>query len=121
MVSWRDQKAGNHQLPDLQAGTGRAVLRQDFRADQGLRMQLRQIQTHEAPGGDLRKCGVEVIQSKVRRERMAHIELATPVLPHLVSQEPAQQDRQPSRHDPQKYGEGALLRQYIVIDPKETP
>jgi DNA-directed RNA polymerase subunit beta' len=25
------------------------------------------------------KCGVEVIQSKVRRERMAHIELATPV------------------------------------------
>ena len=24
------------------------------------------------------KCGVEVIQSKVRRERMAHIELATP-------------------------------------------
>ena len=26
------------------------------------------------------KCGVEVIQSKVRRERMAHIELATPVI-----------------------------------------
>ena len=25
------------------------------------------------------KCGVEVIQSKVRRERMGHIELATPV------------------------------------------
>ncbi|MFC1878192.1 hypothetical protein ACFL2E_13135, partial [Thermodesulfobacteriota bacterium] len=25
------------------------------------------------------KCGVEVIQSKVRRERMAHIALATPV------------------------------------------
>jgi len=25
------------------------------------------------------KCGVEVIQSKVRRERMAHIDLATPV------------------------------------------
>ena len=25
------------------------------------------------------KCGVEVIQSKVRRERMAHIELASPV------------------------------------------
>jgi hypothetical protein len=33
------------------------------------------------------KCGVEVIQSKVRRERMAHIELATPVRPHLVSEE----------------------------------
>jgi DNA-directed RNA polymerase subunit beta' len=25
------------------------------------------------------KCGVEVIQSKVRRERLGHIELATPV------------------------------------------
>ena len=25
------------------------------------------------------KCGVEVIQSKVRRERMGHIELAAPV------------------------------------------
>ena len=25
------------------------------------------------------KCGVEVIQSKVRRERMGHITLATPV------------------------------------------
>jgi DNA-directed RNA polymerase subunit beta' len=30
------------------------------------------------------KCGVEVIQSKVRRERMGHIELATPVRPYLV-------------------------------------
>src|SRR3974390_2922206 len=27
------------------------------------------------------KCGVEVIQSKVRRERMGHIELASPVVP----------------------------------------
>jgi len=26
------------------------------------------------------KCGVEVIQSKVRRERMGHIELASPVV-----------------------------------------
>src|SRR5881397_1627308 len=30
------------------------------------------------------KCGVEVIQSKVRRERMGHIELATPVV-HIGS------------------------------------
>src|SRR6266478_993516 len=27
------------------------------------------------------KCGVEVIQSKVRRERMGHVDLATPVIP----------------------------------------
>jgi DNA-directed RNA polymerase subunit beta' len=30
------------------------------------------------------KCGVEVTQTKVRRERMGHIELAAPVRPHLV-------------------------------------
>ena len=35
------------------------------------------------------KCGVEVTQSKVRRERMGHIELAVPGLPRLVLQGPA--------------------------------
>jgi len=42
-------------------------------------MSLRQIQTHEISRSDLRKCGVEVTQTKVRRERLGHIELATPV------------------------------------------
>ena len=32
------------------------------------------------------RCGVEVTRSKVRRERMGHIELAAPVRAHLVSQ-----------------------------------
>ena len=32
------------------------------------------------------KCGVEVIQSRVRRERMGHIELGFAGLPYLVSQ-----------------------------------
>ena len=30
------------------------------------------------------RCGVEVTRSKVRRERMGHIELAAPRIPHLV-------------------------------------
>ena len=30
------------------------------------------------------KCGVEVTQTKVRRERMGHIDLAAPVRAHLV-------------------------------------
>ena len=30
------------------------------------------------------RCGVEVTRSKVRRERMGHIELAAPGRPHLV-------------------------------------
>ncbi len=39
---------------------------------------MRQVQAHEAPGVICDKCGVEVTQSKVRRERMGHIELACP-------------------------------------------
>src|SRR6187200_600536 len=67
------------------------------------------------------KCGVEVIQSKVRRERMGHIELATPVV-HIWFLKSL-----PSRI-------GALLvmslkdiekvlyfESYIVVDPGETP
>jgi len=34
------------------------------------------------------KCGVEVIQSKVRRDRMGHITLAAPCGPHLVFEGP---------------------------------
>jgi len=33
-------------------------------------VQLRQVQAHEARGIVCEKCGVEVIQSKVRRERL---------------------------------------------------
>ena len=66
------------------------------------------------------KCGVEVIQSKVRRERMGHIELATPVA-HIWF----------LRSLPSKIGNLLDLAMkdlekvlyfdsYIVIDPKET-
>ena len=36
VVLWRDQEAGDHQLPHLQAGARRPVLRPHLRADQGL-------------------------------------------------------------------------------------
>ncbi len=66
------------------------------------------------------KCGVEVIQSKVRRERMGHIELATPVA-HIWFM----------RSLPSKIGNLLDLAMkdlekvlyfdsYIVIDPKNT-
>ena len=44
------------------------------------------------------KCGVEVTQSKVRRERMGHIELASPGQPRLVLQGAAEPHRAPARH-----------------------
>jgi len=72
-------------------------------------------------GGVCEKCGVEVIQSKVRRDRMAHIQLASPVA-HIWFMKTL----------PSKIGNLLDLTlkniekvlyfdSYIVIDPKDTP
>ena len=44
------------------------------------------------------KCGVEVTQAKVRRERLGHITLATPGEPRVVLQGAAEPHRPPARH-----------------------
>jgi DNA-directed RNA polymerase subunit beta' len=44
-----------------------------------LRVSVRQVQAPQAPRRVCEKCGVEVALAKVRRERMGHIELASPV------------------------------------------
>ncbi len=67
------------------------------------------------------KCGVEVIQSKVRRERMGHIELATPVshiwfLKSLPSKIGNLLDLTLKSMEKVLYFDS-----YIVVDPKETP
>jgi len=67
------------------------------------------------------KCGVEVIQSKVRRERLGHINLATPVahiwfLKSLPSRIGNILDITLKDLEKVLYCEA-----YIVIDPKETP
>ncbi|MDA3791684.1 MAG: DNA-directed RNA polymerase subunit beta', partial [Desulfobacula sp.] len=66
------------------------------------------------------KCGVEVIQSKVRRERMAHIELAAPVshiwfLKSLPSKIGNALDLTLKNLEKVLYFDS-----YIVIDPKDT-
>ncbi len=66
------------------------------------------------------KCGVEVIQSKVRRERLGHISLATPVahiwfLKSLPSRIGAILDM--SLKDLEKV---LYCEAYVVVDPKET-
>ena len=66
------------------------------------------------------KCGVEVIPSKVRRERLGHIELATPVahiwfLRSLPSRIGAALDMTLKEVERVLYYEN-----YIVVDPKET-
>ncbi len=67
------------------------------------------------------KCGVEVIQSKVRRERMAHIELASPVshiwfLKSLPSKIGNLLDLSLKTMEKILYFDS-----YIVLDPKDTP
>ncbi len=67
------------------------------------------------------KCGVEVIQSKVRRERMGHIELATPVahiwfLKSLPSKIGNLLDMTLDQLEKVLYFDS-----YIVIDPGDTP
>jgi DNA-directed RNA polymerase subunit beta' len=67
------------------------------------------------------KCGVEVIQSKVRRERMAHIELATPCahiwfLKSLPSKIGNLLDLTLKSIEKVLYFDS-----YIVVDPKDTP
>ena len=55
VVARRGAQAGDDQLPNLQTRTRRALLREDLRADEGLRMQLRQVQAHAAPGRCVRE------------------------------------------------------------------
>ena len=67
------------------------------------------------------KCGVEVIQSKVRRERLGHITLATPVahiwfLKSLPSRIGAMLDITLKELERILYCEN-----YICLDPKDTP
>ena len=67
------------------------------------------------------KCGVEVIQSKVRRERMGHIDLATPVahiwfLKSLPSRIGTLLDMTLKELEKVLYFES-----YVVIDPGKTP
>jgi len=67
------------------------------------------------------KCGVEVIQSKVRRDRMAHIQLASPVahiwfMKSLPSKIGNLLDMTLKNIEKVLYFDN-----YIVIDPKDTP
>ena len=56
------------------------------------------------------RCGVEVTRSKVRRERMGHIDLRRPGQPHLVLQGRAEPHRLPARHGSQGAREDPVLR-----------
>ena len=56
------------------------------------------------------RCGVEVTRSRVRRDRMGHIELGRPDRPRVVRQGRPEPDGLPAGHQPEGPGPGALLR-----------
>ncbi len=56
------------------------------------------------------KCGVEVTQTKVRRERMGHIELASPDCAHLVPEIAAVPYRPAARYAAARYRTRTVLR-----------
>ena len=107
VVLRRDQEAGDHQLPHLQAGAGRPVLRAHLRADQGLRVLVRQVQAHEVQGHHLREVlgrGDVVARParahgpyRTRRPGRAHLVLEVAALAHRPS---ARHDAEGSRADP---------------------
>ncbi len=99
MVLRRDQEAGDHQLPHLQAGARRPVLRPHLRADQGLRVPVRQVQAHEVQGHHLRK--VLGRSDAVARPSRAHGPYRTGRAgrAHLVPEVAALAHRPTARHD----------------------
>src|SRR6476469_1648080 len=110
LVLRRDQKAGNDQLPDLQTRARRLVLRAHLRADQGLRMLVRQVQAHEVQGHHLR----EMLGRghAVARAARAHgpYRARGPGRPHLVPQVVALAHRPPPRYDAEGSRADPLLR-----------
>ena len=110
LVARRSDQAGNHQLPHLQAGARRPVLRQDFRPGDRLGVPVRQVQAHEAPRRDLRQVrrGSHSVQGAPRAPGPHRTGLA--LLARVVLQGTAQPHRPPARHFPARPRAHSVLR-----------
>jgi DNA-directed RNA polymerase subunit beta' len=75
----RGHQAGDHQLPHLQAREGRLFCERIFGPVKDWECNCGKYKRIRFRGIVCDKCGVEVTQSKVRRERLGHIELAVPI------------------------------------------
>ena len=107
----RDQEAGDHQLPHLQAGARRPVLRPHLRADQGLRVPVRQVQAHEVSRHHLREVRRrgDALQGAPRAHGPHRAGLAGRA--HLVPEVAAEPHRPAARHDAARPREDPLLRE----------
>ena len=67
------------------------------------------------------KCGVEVTHSRVRRERMGHIELATPVVHYWYFKQSPNYVATLLQMKPRDIENIVYCSKYVVLDPKDTP
>ena len=110
MVVRRGQEAGDHQLPDVQAGARRTVLREDLRADQGLRVLVRQVQAPEAPRRRLREVRRRGHADQGAPRAHGPHRAREPRRPHLVPEVVAVAHRPHARHDAARDRADSVLR-----------
>ena len=110
MVVRRSHQAGDDQLPHLQTGARRALLREDLRPDHRLGMPLRQVQADEAPRRHLRqvRCRSHQVKGPPRAHGSHRARLAG--VARLVLQGPAVAHRPPARHLAPRSRADPLLR-----------
>jgi hypothetical protein len=110
VVLRRGQEAGDDQLPHLQAGARRPVLRRDLRADQGLRVPVRQVQAHEAPRRGLREVRHRSDPGQGAPRAHGPHRAGQPGRAHLVPQVAAVAHRPDAGHDPARHRAHPVLR-----------
>ena len=110
LVPWRSHQAGDHQLPDFQAGARRAVLRPHLRPHPGLGVLVRQVQAHEAPRRDLRQVRRGSDAGARAPRTPGPYRTGQPLLARLVLQGPAQPHRPPARHHAARTRARAVFR-----------
>ena len=110
LVVRRSAQARDHQLPHLQAGARRPVLRQDLRAGEGLRVPVRQVQAPQASRRGLRE--VRRRSHAVQGAPRAHgpHRAGEPDRAHLVPEVAAVAHRPDARHDAARDRARAVLR-----------
>jgi len=101
------------------AERGRPLMRRIF-ARHRLGVPVRQVQADEAPRRGLRQVRLEVTRSKVRRERMGHIELAAPVS-HVWFFKGLPAESASCSHQMRELERVLYFEAYVVIEPRATP
>ena len=110
VVVRRSEEAGNDQLPHLQAGARRPVLREDLRADQGLRVPVRQVQAPEAPRRGLREVRHRSHADQGAPRAHGPHRAREPGRAHLVPEVAAVAHRPDARHDAARHRAHPVLR-----------